>query len=351
MSLKSKAAATIEHSEKIINTISWYRSPLIGESLKDLNQRSDLKGLLQGGGHLGLLMLTGATAFYAEGRVPLPVLLLLIFIHGTFYTFLLNGFHELCHSSVFRTKALNTIFLRIFSFLGCYDPVMFWTSHTKHHKHTLHQPDDLEVVLPIKLTLKEYIRSSIIDPWEFYDTFRRTIRFSLGKVLKDDLIGSWEVDDIFPREEVDKRQQLINWACILLIGHGVIAIVAIYTGLWLLPVLITFGRFYGRWLQWLCGRTQHTGLQDNVPDFRLCSRTVILSPFVRFLYWHMNYHIEHHMYAAIPCYNLGRLHKSIEYDLPKSPRGLFAAWKSIVGILKKQRVDPSYQFMPELPVH
>lgn len=43
---------------------------------------------------------------------------------------------------------------------------------------------------------------------------------------------------------------------------------------------------------------QHAGLSDNVPDFRLCCRTMILNPFFRFLYWHMNYHTEHHMYAA-----------------------------------------------------
>ncbi len=341
----------MENSENLSNTISWYRSPLKGELLSDLNQRSDWLGFLQAGGHLGLIFLTGAAAFYAEGRVPLLVLLFIIFMHGTFYTFLLNGFHELCHSSVFKTKAFNTLFLRIFSFLGWYDPVMFWTSHNKHHKHTLHQPDDLEVVLPMKLTLKEYIRSAIVDPWEFYNTFRRTLRFSLGKIVKEDLIGNWEVDDIFPPSEVEKRRQLINWARILIVGHGTIAVVAIYTGLWLLPVLITFGRFYGRWLQWLCGRTQHTGLTDNVPDFRLCSRTVILSPFVRFLYWHMNYHIEHHMYAAVPCYNLGRLHKAIKDDLPYCPRGLYAAWKKIVEIRRKQNVDPEYQYLPELPAH
>ena len=336
-------------SEENSNTISWYRSPLKGESLRDLNQRSDGKGFLQAGGHLGLLVLTGTAAFYANGRVPLPVLLLIIFMHGTFYTFLLNGFHELCHSSVFKTKALNTLFLRIFSFLGWYAPVMFWTSHNKHHKHTLHQPDDLEVLLPMKLTVKDYIKSAIVDPWEFFETLRRTIRFSFGKIVKEDLIGDWEVDDIFPPSEVENRRHLFNWARILLVGHGMICVVSIYTGLWLLPVLITFGRFYGRWLQWFCGKTQHTGLQDEVPDFRLCSRTVILSPFVRFLYWHMNYHIEHHMYAAVPCYNLGRLHKAIEYDLPESPKGLYAAWKNIGKILKRQREDPEYQYMPEMP--
>ena len=62
-------------------------------------------------------------------------------------------------------------------------------------------------------------------------------------------------------------------------------------------------------------------LQDDVPDFCLCTRTVLLNPFVRFLYWHVNYHIEHHMYAAVLCSNLGKLHQAIKRDTPKPARG------------------------------
>jgi len=86
-----------------------------------------------------------------------------------------------------------------------------------------------------------------------------------------------------------------------------------------------------------------------VPDFRLCCRTVILNPFIQFIYWHMNYHTEHHMYAAVPCYNLGKPHAHIKDDLPAGPVGLFAAWKGIVAILRKQQVEPGYQYIPELP--
>jgi len=63
----------------------------------------------------------------------------------------------------------------------------------------------------------------------------------------------------------------------------------------------------------------------------------------------MNYHIEHHMYAAVPCYNLGKLHKLIRHDVPHCPRGLFAAYREIIATVLKQRVDPEYQLIPELP--
>jgi fatty acid desaturase len=68
---------------------------------------------------------------------------------------------------------------------------------------------------------------------------------------------------------------------------------------------------------------------------------------VRFLYWQMNYHTEHHMYAAVPCYNLPRLHRVIKHDLPRCP-GLIAAWVEIAAVLRRQKQDPAYR--PEIPL-
>ena len=120
-------------------------------------------------------------------------------------------------------------------------------------------------------------------------------------------------------------------------------------GWWQLPILVTLGSFYGGWLFYLCNNTQHIGLTDSINYFRLCTRTILLNPLVRFLYWHMNFHIEHHMYAAVPCYRLGRLHKAIAHDLPPSPSGLVATWREIIAILKRQKNEPNFQYKPPLP--
>lgn len=114
-------------------------------------------------------------------------------------------------------------------------------------------------------------------------------------------------------------------------------------------VLITFAPFYGGLLLFLCNNTQHVGLQDEVSDYRLCTRTIYLNPVVEFLYWHMNFHIEHHMFAGVPCYKLGRLHRAIAHDLPPSPDGLVATWQEIVAILRQQKVDPTYEYVPPVP--
>ncbi len=329
------------------STISWYRSPVSRETLDQLNRRSDLQGFIQTLGHLGMLMLTGATAWYSAGRWPFPVVLLLVFLHGTFYAFLLNGFHEFCHKTVFRTKGLNTLFLNIFSFMGCYNPVMFWASHQEHHKYTLHPPDDMEVLLPVKLTLKDFLKGGFVNPWGFVEIFKLVVRLSRGQ-----LKGDWE-NALFPptNVNVEGRRRLFTWARIMLFGHATIIIVSIVMGWWMLPVLTTFAPYYGGWLLFLCNNAQHIGLQDDVPDYRLCCRTIILHPFISFLYWRMNYHTEHHMYAAVPCYNLAKLHDAIKADLPHCPVGLVETWKVIRAILAKQKQDPTYEYAAELPAH
>ena len=47
------------------------------------------------------------------------------------------------------------------------------------------------------------------------------------------------------------------------------------------------------------GVTQHLGLAEDVLDHRLNSRTVYMNPFFRFVYWNMNYHVEHHMFPMV----------------------------------------------------
>jgi fatty acid desaturase len=323
--------------------VPWYRSRVNREDLRRLNQRSDFKGFLQTGGYLALLALTDSAAYFSAGRLPWPLVILLFYFHGTCWQFLINGFHELVHDSVFKTKSLNVFFLRIFSFLGLYNHHQFWASHTEHHKYTLHPPDDLEVVLPQLHTIPDFLKVAFINPLGIYYSLKTQIRWSRGIVQ-----GKWE-SALFPVSDPAKRRLLFNWARIVLLGHATILIVSIIMHWWLLPVVITFAPFYGGALHYLCNASQHVGLQDNVPDYRLCCRTITLNPFFQFLYWHMNYHTEHHMYAAVPCYNLGKLHKLIQADLPECPAGLYATWSQIAMVLKRQKTDPKYQYAPALP--
>ncbi|HEY9013568.1 MAG TPA: fatty acid desaturase, partial [Gemmatimonadales bacterium] len=293
--------------------------------------------------YLGLLALSGAAAWYSIGRLPLALVVLIFYVHGTFYAFLVNAFHEFCHQTVFKSKWLNPPFLYLISFMSWSNPVWFWASHQEHHKYTLHPPDDQEVILPQKITLESFLKTAIANPWDMWFRIKMHIRLARGIIQ-----GSWE-ERLFPPSAVALRRDLFNWARFALIGHLVIAAVALALGWWPLILVFTLAPFYGGLLQWLCNNTQHAGLQDNVSDFRLCTRTFTVNPFVQFLYWHMNYHIDHHMYAAVPCYNLPKLHRAIRADLPHCPAGLIATWREIIPIIRRQRLDPTYEFVAELP--
>ena len=63
----------------------------------------------------------------------------------------------------------------------------------------------------------------------------------------------------------------------------------------------------------------------------------------------MNYHLEHHMYAAVPFHNLSKLRKAIEKDLPPAYPNLISAWKEILFAQKKQKTDPNFVLVPQLP--
>ena len=323
--------------------VSWYRTPLDPKILRQLHERRDLDGWIQTLGYLGVLVLTGSLVAWSWRHWPWPVTAALVFLHGMGFAFQINAVHELGHGTVFRTRSLNWAFERVFAFLGWINFLMFDVGHVRHHQFTLHPPDDLEVTLPVPMGLKDFFQTGFINYLALYRAPRDTIRVACGKFYTEWFLA------LFPASDPAKRRPAVRWARTMLLGHGLILVVSIIFRLWWLPVVTTLAPFYGSWLFFLCNNTQHIGLQDNVSDFRLCCRTFTLNPVVRFLYWHMNYHIEHHMYAGVPCYRLGRLHRLIQHELPPCPRGIAATWREIAAILKIQKTNPRYQHVAVVP--
>lgn len=310
--------------------------------MQELLRRSDARGFAQTLGFLGILLSTAGAALYSARHFSGWTTIGLVFLHGTVAAFMINGVHELGHGTVFKTRALNGFFLRVLSFWSWMNFEMFGASHARHHRYTLHPPDDLEVVLPIRVLLRQFLQEGFVNCSGAWKTWRETVRIARGH-----LRGEWELT-LFPPGDPARRRPVI-WARWLLAGHVSIVVVSVSLGWWLLPVLTSLTPLYGGWLFFLCNNTQHNGLQDSVSDFRLCCRTFTVNRVVRFLYWQMNYHIEHHMYAAVPCYNLARLHALIKHDLAPCPDGLFATWREIAAIQKRQEADPNYRYMPPIP--
>lgn len=341
MRMPGTAQAKTPTAKPMGQAIRWYRPRLDKAVLAELNRKNDFKGALQTVGYLLTIGATGMLFVLLALRhswLAIPAL----FLHGACCAFLINGFHELVHESVFKKDKVNRFFLYIYSFHGWYNHVGFWASHSDHHRFTLHPPDDLEVVLPQQVTVRSVLGFGIVDVRGLLTLIPATLKSASGR-----LTGEWETH-LFTVRQPDKRRALHRWSQTLLVAHGLIAVVSIATGYWPVFVAVSFGRFFGSGIQFLCNATQHIGLTDEVEDFRICCRTFTLNPILEFLYWHMNYHTEHHMFAGVPCYNLRRLRRLIEPEMPRCTRGLVETWRQIGWILRRQKEDPTFQFRPEL---
>jgi len=101
-------------------------------------------------------------------------------------------------------------------------------------------------------------------------------------------------------------------------------------------LLVGLPRLYGAWHHVMTGLLQHGGLADNVTDHRLNSRTVHMNPVSRFIYWNMNYHVEHHMFPMVPYHRLPELHASIGHDLPEPNRSIAQAFAEMWPALRRQ---------------
>ena len=340
--------------------VNWYRSPVDRELMKVLLTRSDLLGFAQTLPHLLAILASGTSvvmltlqpfwlfaapwnAWWLLAAAPL------LLLHGFFCSFAINAVHELGHGTVFKTRWLNRLFEHVFAFIGWIHHDQFTASHTRHHRYTLHHPDDMEVVLPT--------RAHAADAWGWSGVFNERLvrdycnqlyqqwRIATGKAGFE---GAWNAV-LFPAEQPELRRPIRRWAWCLLLGHGTVLGGSLALGWWTVPLVVSMSGAYGQGIQWLLNNTQHIGMMQKVPDARLCCRSFTVNPVFQYFYWHMNYHIEHHMYAAVPCYRLGALHRAISADLPPTPHGLRATWRQIHAIVVKQTADPTYEERPALP--
>jgi fatty acid desaturase len=330
--------------------VRWYRCPIEKEELRSLMQRSDLRGAFQAVGHLALWAATGGVGFlcfYHEMWIGFAIAL---WLHGTVGSFMRGiGGHELVHGTVFRTMWLNRFFVRVYSTLGWFNFQEYRMSHTYHHRFTLHPDGDREVVLPRNpmLRLLHWLQLLTVNL-----TFRREAN-GLFPVVWGHLRSAFNrypdpwIEAVYEGHP-EARREAVNWSRWTLLFHLVTASLFIIIGQ---PILIVFVNIFfciANWLKHFVGLPMHCGLRDNVPDFRLCVRTITLDPISEFLYWRMNWHTEHHMFAGVPCYNLARLYRQVKDDMPV-PRTLIGAWREMRDTWRRQQKDPNYVFNTPLP--
>lgn len=249
-----------------------------------------------------------------------------------------SRWHEAGHGTAFKTDWMNNALYEIASFMVMRESTLWRWSHTRHHSDTIIVGRDPEIGVPrppnIRSMLLTFFGLPLYPPY-----FKAIVRHTFGKMsdAEKTFIPESEFGKIFWRARI-----------YLAIYAGVIA-TSIAT-MSILPLLfIGLPHIFGTWLMLIYGWTQHAGLAENVLDHRLNCRTVYMSFIHRYLYWNMNYHVEHHMYPLVPYHALPKLHEVVKDDMPTPYPSIFAAWKEIVPSVLKQVKDPTYYVKRKLP--
>ncbi|MEM7292852.1 MAG: fatty acid desaturase [Pseudomonadota bacterium] len=204
--------------------------------------------------------------------------------------------------------------------------------HAQHHSKTAIVGHDVEIVLTNPLSLSSFVFKQLLDLNSIWYYFSRIVMFSTGKLDK-------EHRECVPPSEARK---VVFEARMFFLVYAAIVIWAIITSsVW--PILMfLFPRVAGAPIHGIMLATQHIGFAQNVKDHRRTTRTMKLNPLMRFLYWNMNYHVEHHMYPQVPFHALPKLHNAIAHDTPKPTDGVLLALIEMFSVIYRQRQDPNF---------
>ncbi|WP_211241410.1 fatty acid desaturase family protein [Pseudonocardia spinosispora] len=304
--------------------------------MKELMRRSDRPAIRDTAIWLGLMVVAGALGFVFWGSwLAVPFFLVYGVLYGSGGD---SRWHECGHGTPFRTRWMANAVYQLASFMMMRDPTVWRWSHARHHTDTLivGRDPEIQVMRPARLAK---VIANLAGLYDVPVALRDLVRHSLGR------LGAEEATFI-PETE---RWRVYRTARIHLAIYLAATASALVTGS-ILPLLYIGGpRMYGTFMHVLYGWTQHAGMGENVLDHRLNTRTVHMCRINRFLYWNMNYHVEHHMFPTIPYHRLPELHEEIRHDLAPAYPSIWAAYKEIVPAVLHQLKDPSHYVRRELP--
>jgi fatty acid desaturase len=310
--------------------VGWKRPPIDRSIIKECSKKSNLKGLVHSLGVLAILGVSGGLSFWFFTTGQWVLMAVALYVHGAIFAFNPQT-HELAHHTVFKSKWLNEVFKRIFGVLHWRaNNALYWMSHRYHHRYTTHRQSEGEVVLPRAETTQDVLFQAIkvVDITGFltavYDQFYSLFR----PHMKNPRRSVWE-RYVFLQAKDGERTDAYWTRLSQVLFHLAFAGFAIAIGQWFLIVVVSLPAFYGgRWYHTLVHDTMHVGRTPETNDFRDCCRSVKVDPFTSFIYWHMEWHTEHHTYPGIPCYNLKKFHDLTSEHWEK-PQTLVQAWKEM----------------------
>lgn len=314
----------------------WYHTDVPRKDMKELMKREDGPAIRDTILWLGLMVVFAGLGIWFWGSLwAVPFFLAYGVLYGSASD---SRWHECSHGTAFKTQWMNTVVYQIACFMIMRNPVTWRWSHTRHHTDTVIVGRDPEIAVMRPPDLFRLVLNlfGILDAWHAVVDM---IRNAAGVMS--------EAERTFVPES--EQPKAIHAARIWVLIYAATIAAAFAMGSILPLMLIGLPRLYGAWHHVLTGLLQHGGLADNVIDHRLNSRTVYMNPASRFIYWNMNYHVEHHMFPMVPYHALPKLHAMIRHDLPAPNPSMLDGYREMLPALIRQLRNEDYFLRRELP--
>jgi fatty acid desaturase len=249
-----------------------------------------------------------------------------------------SRWHECGHGTAFKTQWKNDAVYQLACFFMMRNPTVWRWSHSRHHTDTIIVGRDPEIVAMRPPDMLK-VGLNFFGVLDVPQAMANMLRYTVGR------LNGAEKDFIPPSEWPMVFRVARVWTAI----YAAVIAACFSIGSILPLMLVGLPRLYGAWHHLMTGLTQHVGLAEDVLDYRLNCRTVYINPFSRFVYWNMNYHVEHHMFPMVPYHALPELHKEMLADCAPPYRGFWDAYREILPTLLRQLKDPEFFIRRQLP--
>jgi fatty acid desaturase len=314
----------------------WYACPIPRKDLKALMRRTDGPAIRDTLIWIAAFAVSGTLGYLAWGTWwAVPCFLVYGVLYGSSSD---SRWHECGHGTAFRTRWMNDVVYHVACFMILREPTVWRWSHTRHHTDTIIVGRDPEIGVPRPPDVAA-ILLNVFALKSGFIAFKKLFVHAAGRLTDEEatFIPDMERWKVF----------LVARIWLAIFAATLAACVAFRT---ILPAMyIGLPSFYGGFMTIFFGLTQHAGLAEDVLDHRLNSRTVYMNPVFRFLYWNMNYHVEHHMFPMVPYHALPKLHAAVKDDCPAPYPSCWAAYREIVPAVLRQLKDPAYHVVRQLP--
>ena len=296
-----------------LNQIEKQRGdPLAADELRQLQVRSDAKGLLRLTGHLCAVVVTGlGYGFARQHQAPLLLQALGALALGFTLVTFFASMHECVHRTAFMSRWLNDSVAWFAGLLSFYNSSFYRPYHGWHHRYTQLAGRDPELEDAKPTNALEYFVQLSGAPW-WLGKLRTYAGLAAGKTRSYGFLN----EETAPRVVRSVRLQLLVYAGALAAGFWLSQ--PYFIVYWFIPVALAQPLLRAILL------AEHMGCSESADMLSNTRTTYTVWP-VRFLMWEMPYHADHHRYPALPFFSLARAHRGLAPHLKHIARHGYAS--------------------------